>query len=117
MNSVYGSSMISLQVYLFSVCGLINNAHWVLQVADELVAEFTNPDSPHVSPDQVCPFSIELYFEMVMLGFNSYAISLFLSSCSVLVLILLLNQLSLQAFIEIILYISLRNAIFWSNLH
>jgi hypothetical protein len=30
-------------------------------VADELVAEFTNPDSPHVSPDQVCSHSIELY--------------------------------------------------------
>jgi hypothetical protein len=23
------------------------------EVADELVAEFTNPDSPHISPDQV----------------------------------------------------------------
>ncbi len=39
-----------------TVCflGLSNEpCFWVVQVADELVAEFTNPDSPHISPDQV----------------------------------------------------------------
>ncbi len=37
---------------LFS--GLSNEpCFWVVQVADELVAEVTNPDSPHISPDQV----------------------------------------------------------------
>jgi hypothetical protein len=34
--------------------GLSNEScFWVVQVADELVAEVTNPDSPHISPDQV----------------------------------------------------------------
>lgn len=34
-------------------------------MADELVAEFTNPDSPHVSPDQVRPYFTEFLFGIV----------------------------------------------------
>jgi hypothetical protein len=35
------------------ICGPIELCLWIVQVADELVSESTNPDSPRISPDQV----------------------------------------------------------------
>jgi transcription factor Dp-1 len=34
------------------ICGPIELCLWIVQVADELVSESTNPDSPRISPDQ-----------------------------------------------------------------